>query len=244
MINIERPTEIPASLQLQEMQDFLQALATHKDDPERFSKPEKPAGYRNSDVLEAFDVYFYSKCYLTEQKFGSAWSLDIDHYIPYNEQPELVFEWSNLYPAEHQANMMRPRRTPEGGYLDPCHPDDDVETEIMYALVEYGREPRFKASNPENLKAKNTAHLLDLLHNGRQRDEDSKKRTKHLRTLIKQRYDEIMEAIIRWQGSTDPAQKFRAEEQLKVLLSRNASFTMLMRSIDTVQVHVPAAFFD
>jgi len=244
MINIERPIETPASLQSQEIQDFLQALANYKADPENLPKPEKPAGYRNSDVLEAFDIHFHSKCYLTEQKFGSAWSLDIDHYVPYNEQPELVFEWTNLYPADHQANMMRPRRTPEGGYLDPCHPNEDVETEILYALVEYGREPRFEATNPENLKAINTAKLLDLLHNGRLRDEDSKNRTKHLRMLIKQRYDEIMEAIIKWQGSSEPAQKFRAAEQLKILLSRNASFTMLMRSIDPVQVYVPAEFFD
>ena len=244
MINIERPTETPASLQSLKIRDYLDLLAKYQENPTEISKPEKPAEYRSSDILTAFDLYFFSKCYLTEQSFGSAWEMDIEHFIPFNERPDLVCEWTNLYPAAHKANMLKPNRTPEGGYLDPCDANDDVENEITYALVEYGKSPRFQAMEATNRKAANTATLLNLLHNGREQDENSRNNTKHLRTLIKIRYDEIMEAIIKWQGATEGVQKFSTAEELKALLSRRASFTMLMRSMDAVQVYVPKDFLD
>ena len=143
-------------------------------------------------------------------------------------------------PTEVPASL----QSPEGGYLNPCDINDDVESEIMYALVQYGVLPRFQATNPANRKAVNTTVLLNLLHNGRERDENSRNNTKHLRTLIKIRYDEIMEAIIKWQGATEGVQKISAAEVLKALLSRRASFTMLMRSMDAVQVYVPKDFLD
>ncbi len=244
MINIERPTEVPASLQSRKIRNYLDLVAQHQADPTQVSKPEKPSEYRNSDILEVFDLHFFSKCYLTEQGFGSAWEMDIDHFVPFNERPDLVFEWTNLYPAAHKANMLKPNKTPEGGYLNPCDANDDVEKEVMYALVQYGVEPRFRAMDPANHKAVNTSALLELLHNGRKYDENSRNNTKHLRTLIKIRYDEIMNAIVKWQGTNDGLQKFSAAEEIKALLSRKASFTMLMRSMDAVQVYVPKEFLD
>ena len=124
--------------------------------------------------------------------------------------------------------------------MDPCNANDDVEKEIMYALAEYGLSPRFQAMDTNNRKAVNTAALLSLLHNGRERDEESQNNTKHLRTIIKKRYDEIMYAIVKWQGASERQQKFNAEEELKILLSRKASFTMLMRSLKFIRNTVPA----
>ncbi|MFN0033484.1 MAG: hypothetical protein ACKVUS_00370 [Saprospiraceae bacterium] len=242
MINIERPAQAPASLQSPKVRHYLECLAKHKQDPKQNPEPEKPSGYRNSDLLEVFDTHFFSKCYLTEQRFGSAWAMDVEHF---SERPEVVFEWTNLYPADHTANMMKWRKTPDGGYLDPCSPDDDVETEIQYALIEFGKEPRFDSKDVGNTKAVNTSKLLHLLHNGKNNDAESANRTKHLRTLIKTKYDEVMKALAEWlHWRTDESRKLAAAETLKILLSRRASFTMLMRSIDSVQDFVPKDFLD
>lgn len=246
MINIERPTEVPASLKLSKIRDYLDLLAKYEEDREHLPKPKKPSEYRNMDILEVFDLHFFSKCYLTERSVESAWEMDIEHFIPFNKRPDLVFEWTNLYPADHKANMLKPNRTPEGGYLDPCDSNDDVETEIVYALVKFGKLPRFEATNATNRKAVNTAALLDILHNGRKRDENSRKNTKYLRSLIKRRYDKITHAILNWKriDDGDRTQKFSAAEELKALLSRRASFTMLMRSTIVVQENVPKDFLD
>ncbi len=243
MINIHRPTEPPASLQSPKVRDYLERLAKHQENPEQFPmKPEKPSEYRNSDVLEAFEVYFFSKCYLTERKFDSAWEMDVEHFISYVERPNLVFEWTNLYPADHKANMLKPRKTPQGGYLDPCDDNDDVEREILYVLSVDGETPAFDARDKANRKAINTARLLERLHNGY--DPDSIQNTKYLRILIQKKYTETLNAIIEWQGAKDEEDKFRAETELKKLLSRRGSFTSLIRSVPAVRKRVPKDFLD
>ena len=147
MINIERDITPPASLDSPEIRQYINEAILHLEDPQKNPKPEKPVSYRNSDLLEAFDRDFHSKCYLTEQKSENSWIMDIEHFIPQAERPDLVFEWRNLFPADHYANMIKPRKTPPGGYLNPCDPNDDVETEIIYTLSAMGISPHFDAKD-------------------------------------------------------------------------------------------------
>ncbi len=245
MINITRTSKVPASLQNPEIQNYLDALSDFKEGKIK-EKPEPPVAYRNSDVLEEFDKCFFSKCYLTEEKFATAYIMDIDHFIPKSEVPEKRYEWTNLFPAEHNANMVRPRKMPDGGYLNPCEPSDDVEKEILYDVGIYGNHLKFAAKDTSNLKAKNTAELLEKIHNGEE-GKPSKEKTKHLRTIIKKRFDEIAMTIIKWQSSKlhkDTQSEFNLSNQLKSLLSRRASFTMLMRSTEIVRQCVPEDFLD
>lgn len=243
MINVER-SAAPDALTSPKVRDFLEKLVQYHNDPEHIPKPERPTGYREPEVLEKLDNDFLNKCYLTEMK-TSSWHMDIDHFEPYNEAPNRVFDWTNLYPIDHQANRIKPRKTPTGGYLDPCSPEDDVETDILYGLIQYGEEPRFWAKDPENIRACNTAKLLKRLHGVE--DEDTRAKTKHLRTSIKQKYDEVMKGIISWLAACkmgDRELELCQEEELKLLLSRNASFTMLLRSLDEIKMLVPKDFLD
>ncbi len=242
MINIERPAQPPASLQLPKVQDYLERLAKYKQDPRQDTKPNKPSEYRTSDILTAFEIHFLKKCYLTERKFESAYEMDVEHFAPFSEKPELVFEWTNLFPSDHKANMIKPRKTPDGGYLDPCKPSDDVENDILYALSTYGKKPNFKARDQANVKAVNTARLLDLLHNGE--NERSRENTKYLRRLIQKQFIKTHKAIIEWLNAEDDQERFQAETKLRKLVSRRASFTALIRSIPAVRQNVPKDFLD
>ena len=73
---------------------------------------------------------FLGKCYLTEIVFDSR-EIEIDHFIPRVERADLKYAWTNLYAADHKANISRPKAS---GYLDPCNLDDDVEGQLLYAL--------------------------------------------------------------------------------------------------------------
>lgn len=245
MINIQRTTEIPASLQKPAIQKYLNDLEDYKDGVLK-DKPQKPITYRNSDVLKAFDKCFFSKCYLTEEKFQNSFVMDIDHFIPKNEKPELTYEWTNLFPADHHANMARPRTTPKGGYLNPCDKNDDVEQDIIYSVGMYGTKPNFKPTSKTNLKAVNTIELLQKLHLGSS-TEASIEKSKELQRKIKIRYDELTREILKWQRAKiekDKQKEFNAENNLKELLSRRASFTMLMRSSDIVIENKLTFLFD
>jgi hypothetical protein len=242
MINIEREAASPTSLNSLEIQQYINDAVNHLNDPDNVLRPEKPASYRTSDLLEAFDRNFHSKCYLTEEKFVNSWIMDVEHFIPQNERPDLAYEWTNLFPAAHYANMIKPRTTPNGGYLNPCDPLDDVESEIIYTLSNYGQDPNFEARNPLNTKAVNTSNLLLRVHNGH--DYATKQATADLRHAIHKKHIDILNKIIEWQKAVDGSQeKFQAKRELKELLSRKYSYTMLSRSIPAVR-QLPADFFD
>ena len=168
--------------------------------------------------------------------------MDIEHFVPQNERPDLIYEWTNLFPAAHYANMIKPRTTPVGGYLNPCVATENVETEIIYTLSKYGQDPFFEAANPANIKATNTCTLLIRLHNGH--DNATKKATADLRHAIHKKHIDILNKIIAWLHSDEGSQdKFQAKRELKELLSRTSAYAMLSRSIPAVR-QLPADFFD
>jgi hypothetical protein len=245
MINIVRPDQSPASLATQDIQNYLIDLVAWKNDP-TLPKPEPNAPYRNSDLIEAFDECFFTKCYLTEKKFVSSYEMDVEHFQSknFNDHPELRYEWTNLYPADHDANMTKPRNTPEGGYFDPCNPDEDVETEILYDLSFGSDKCFFQARNPLNQKSINTANLLDRVHNGH--DAESRIKTKGLRFAIFKQRNYLRNIIIDWQAAklrNDEQDIFRYSNRIKEVLSRKSAFTMLLRSTSVVK-HLPQEFLD
>ncbi len=188
--------------------------------------------HRSDDVLDALYLLFRKKCYLTEQRFRFRNDMQIDHFVPQSRRPDLKFSWENLYPIDHRANLIKLNSDPTGGYLDPCDPNDDVEKEIIYT-VEYGGSALFQPRDNANVRAVNTVVLLTKLH--RELDE-----------AIRNMHHKVVHAVARWhtaQRQADIEQSREAEITLRVLLSRNSPFTMLMRSIDVVSM-LPAEFFD
>ncbi len=188
--------------------------------------------YRSDDVLDALYALFLKKCYLTEQQFGFRNNMQIDHFIPHQNQANLKFNWSNLYPAHQRANLLKSDANPAGSYLDPCHPNDDVERDIVYS-VEVGGAVFFHPCNDSNVKAANTAALLSKVH-------------LELSEPIRLKHHAVVYAVAKWRSAQqllDKQKLAEAELELRLLLSRKASFTMLMRSIDVVSM-LPTEFFD
>ncbi|GAB3543792.1 hypothetical protein [Spirosoma fluminis] len=251
MINVVRSQQAPSSLDSDGIKSYLDHLESYKtdqllppDQQQKIPKPKCDEQYRSADLFVAFDDCFFKKCYLTEQAFFTSWSMDVEHFLPQNERPDLKYEWTNLYPASHDANMMKPRITPAGGYLDPCNPSDDVENGLIYFVDFESDSIHFQAADPSNIKAVNTAKLLQKLHNGT--TVETHRKTVELREAIRKKYIKILERIDDWRNareSNDTRAEFEAERMLKGLLSRRAAFTMLIRSFKAVQ-RLPVEFFD
>jgi len=230
MINVTRDADEPSSLQSLNIQNYILEVQAHLADPENIAKPLVSESYRNSDLLEAFDRCFHQKCYLTEKKFPNSWCMDVEHFVGQSENPALIYEWKNLYPADHKYNNMKPRRTPVGGYLDPCEPLEDVEKDIRYTVGVGGLEPGFEPKDPANIKAVNTSNLLNRLHKGH--DEKTIKSTAEIRHEIYKKYDLINNLLIDWLAAPAGSDiKYQYQQQLRSHLSRHSSFTMLMRSM-------------
>ena len=104
---------------------------------------------------------------------------------------------------------------------------------------------RFEAKDSNCVKSKNTAELLNRLHNGHDEDGDSSKSTASLRLAIKKKHYLILNKIIEWQNHPlDSQDKFQTRRELKELLSRKSSYTMLCRSMPQVRNVLPNEFFD
>lgn len=242
MVNISRNPNCPTTLQTAEIQTYIDNSILFLSDPITNPKPVKPVSYRTCDLLDAFDRDFYSKCYLTEQKFSNSYIMDIEHFEPQNQRPDLTYDWTNLFPAEHYTNMIKPRINPVGGYLNPCEPTHDVEKEIIYTLSVYGEDPNFDPLDDGNIKAVNTCTLLHRVHNGH--DENTRKATESLRYTIHKKYIEVLNKIIDWKNSIHGTQEeIQIKRELRDMLSRTSSYTMLIRSIKAVR-QLPPDFFD
>ncbi len=238
MINVTRDLTSPESLNTPAIQAYLKACQQYEVDQQRLpeersvAKPECGSAYRTHEVLEALHHVFLGKCYLTEKVFESFNEIEIDHFKPRNERSDLKYTWSNLYACDHKANISKPKITPPGGYLDPCNPDDDVEEQIVYALS-MDDTPNFQARNATNVKAVNTATLLNRLH-------------KDLKKAIQDKHNAVLRMMAEWgtaQKNRDRQREFELEVELKQVLSRKSNFTMLIRSSYLVR-RLPPDFFD
>ena len=250
MINVTRSSLAPSSLNDPKIQDYLDQLDAYKQDQllpleqQTLSKPECNKSYRNADLFDLFEADFFNKCYLTEKLFITSWSMDVEHFIPRHERAELTYAWSNLYPADHDANMHKPNQTPVGGYLDPCDPTDDVEKEILYDIDIEGRIVNFEAADLTNIKAINTALLLERIHNGH--THDTRKKAADIQAAIHLKYIIVLEHINAWRKAVqeqNQADEFKSRRKLMGLLSRRSAYTMLMRSTKAVQ-GLPTGFLD
>ena len=188
--------------------------------------------WRSTGVLDTLFADFKGKCYLTGRDFDDLTDMKVDHFVTRSEDDALHYEWINLYPIHEKANKNRPKSTPSGDYLDPCNPGEDVEKDIIY-LVEIGGGTLFKPLDERNLRAVNTAQLLTHVH-------------RDLKGAIQKKHHEVVHAVAGWlnallKGRTKEA--LEKELLLKMLLSRDSQFTMLMRSIEEVS-DLPDDFFD
>ena len=238
MINVTRSPVSPESLNTPTTQAYLEACQQYEADQQRpleeqiIAKPECGSAYRTDEVLQALYNAFEGKCYLTEKVFESVNEIEIDHFVPRAERPDLKYAWANLYASDHKANISKPKTTPPGGYLDPCNPDDDVEGHILYGLS-MDDTPNFQARDANNQKAVNTAGLLNRLH-------------KDLKKAIQDKHSAVLKMMAEWgtaQKNDDRQRVFELEIALKELLSRRSNFTMLIRSSYIVR-RLPADFFD
>jgi 5-methylcytosine-specific restriction endonuclease McrA len=216
-------------------------------DVDRSPAPPASLAHRTSwadqDVLDALHRDFLGKCYLCESPVRPA-EFEVDHRKPRAKFDELIFEWTNLYPACDRCNGRRPEYPNEGELLDP---GEGVEQRVAQSVEVVVPHPvnlccRFEATDDGDWPARNTARELRRLH-----DPDTattyraRKRTNNLLRAIYDYYvRDVYPELRRVEGlrtrrergePVATADLTRAERALRDLVSRRAPYTMLIRSL-------------
>jgi hypothetical protein len=185
----------------------------------------EPGGW-NKAFLTQLQEDFRGKCYLCESYVGP--HFQVDHRYPKAEHPERITDRANLFPACGFCNQHRWKKARAGGFASP---GENVEGRLEQWLFDDGRiRAAFRAKDPSDQDAVNTASELEHLHVG-----ETPKRAALDKAIIDQTL-RIRRAQQAWQASKDVKQ----EHALRMLLSRDAPFTALMRA----EFHELSALFD
>ena len=182
--------------------------------------------WRTAGVVDTLHRDFRGKCYLCEVRIEPA-SFHIDHLELRHEEPDAAMSWANLFPACVDCNESRPKRSPDGGWLDPT--EDDVEVALDQRLIGHAYQPAFEAVDPDDRAATNTATFLHRRHNA------EAVKSLVLRDRIKRRVAYLFERFaelrrLEDEGRVDSVRWREVRAVLRSLVSRSAEFTALVRS--------------
>lgn len=114
--------------------------------------------YKGQDVVNALRTMFHSKCYLCEQ--DSIANPEVEHFIPHNKQPNLMYGWDNLFYACRRCNSIKSNT--HVNLLNATDSNVDVFEEIIHfagnaAVGEIQIVPSSEEPSQETI---NTAHLI------------------------------------------------------------------------------------
>jgi len=197
-------------------------------DRKKVEIPPIKKNYAIPEVYEQLGIMQHNKCYLCETKEFSPDNFHIEHFIPHQNNETLKYDWDNLFLAcGDTCNYYKGTIT---DILNPCN--EDVENLIHYELSYIDHIPEFYSADESNSKILNTCHLLNKIHNGN--NEKSKLKTASLRNAIDRRAKELLIAIKSFYKATTESneiEKQKAKNKIEKIVSRNAPYTMLMRSI-------------
>jgi len=194
--------------------------------------------YDGEDVITTLHRDFLGKCYLCETSIQLG-TFTIDHRKPQGERqfPELRCAWTNLFPTcnTHRCNERRKKRYPPGGLLDP---GDGVEARLHQrlerpsaVLASAAASLSFAAAQAGDVAAENTAAELDRIHNGTDASGPARRTASALRGAILLHVELIAQKLRDLQTeAADASDRALRIAELRVLFSRRAPYTMLVRS--------------
>lgn len=195
--------------------------------------PNVGTDWRSDEVMEALGIVFRNKCYICERTYPSPYHFAVDHFITQSEDGTLIYVWTNLYLCCHHCNGARAKKTPIGAYLDPCNPADDVEKAILYDLAPYEFDkPTFLPAdtNPSD-KVKNTIHQLKKCHYGSRK---TSMKYAAIREVIANQAKKLITLILESKNASEANDRITEAQrnaEIEDMLSVDAPFTMLMRSV-------------
>lgn len=200
----------------------------------------KGKSYRNRSVMTALGKIFLNKCYLCEIWKRNPELFQVDHYVPQSSNVELRTTWDNLYLICGECNTSKNDYSKE--ILDPC--TDDVEDLLVYEIGEDGNMLYVIAKDDTSSTSKNTCELLHRIYMG---SISTKYKAASHRDAIRSRAFDLTRSILALMKAKevkDIKEIQKQEQNIKSILSRNAPYTMFMRSVANDFLKDTSQYFD
>ena len=115
--------------------------------------------YYSTKIVDELEKIFYGKCYLCEDKAGN---INIEHLVPHKGNPELKYDWNNLYYSCSRCNEIKHEQT---NILDCCNENIDVFKAIKCLCTTDKNGYIFVEAQNKDNETINTANLLNRCYN-------------------------------------------------------------------------------
>lgn len=90
----------------------------------------KRKSYNEPDTIQQLKTIFNNKCYICEMQ--ELQDGIIEHLIPHRGDPDLKFDWRNLFWACNRCNSIKNRKEYEGKIIDCCKVDPEKHLRCIY----------------------------------------------------------------------------------------------------------------
>ncbi|MCS1373861.1 HNH endonuclease [Serratia marcescens] len=115
--------------------------------------------YNDPTVTEALKKIFHGKCYLCEQARLS--DPEIEHFIPHEGDPDLKYDWSNLFYSCSRCNSIKSNT--HVNLLDCSNGEVDVSMEIVHLAPSLSSE-NVTIRAPQEAVSNETMNTIVLLN--------------------------------------------------------------------------------
>ncbi|GKW47361.1 HNH endonuclease [Planococcus sp. NCCP-2050] len=153
MIYLERPKSPPNALITNAAQwksaliDAVNQYGGYKSIPKDL-KEALIGHYRHDEIKDALFKMSIYKCAFCESKPGESGNIEVEHFAPKSEYPELTFEWGNLLPVCRKCNGAKGNLdTKSYPIVNPCEvdPEDYFEYESLFIIPKKDQQVKTEA---------------------------------------------------------------------------------------------------
>lgn len=173
----------------------------------------KNGSYNTLEVNEALREIFHGKCYICENR--QITSYQIEHLIPHRENPELKYDWNNLFLACAHCNNIK---------LEKFDPIIDCTKENVEELIAFRKKGYFGTDEKLlfealdlSIETQNTVRLLQEVYYGS--TPQKKMEATILRRILRKELSEFKEYVREYMEAQDEEKedlKFLLQQQLRV----------------------------
>ncbi len=198
-------------------------------------KLKKSGDYNCPGVAAQLQKDFKNKCYLCEQK--SPTSINIEHFMPHCGNPDLKFDWNNLFFSCAHCNNIKSSwqiRTKFTNLLNCTNAEDRVDEVMDYhfdvstaqGILE--KEHVAISSLVDDERFHRTAELLNEIFHGT--TEQKFIESANLREELMKEMRALAELVSNFLKAKTPGLRQRRKEQIIMHLQPDSSFTAFKRN--------------
>jgi hypothetical protein len=186
-------------------------------------KQKQSGTWRTQEVIDRVSADFKHKCYICESQKPN--TINIEHFIPHQDNHDLKFDWNNLFYACGHCNGIKLAKY--DNILNCTKVEDDVEGKIGYNIKD--EFPKFKVAVTaieNDTRSTQTAALLNAVFEGT--TAEKRQEAAYIRERLQHELLIFRDLILQYRKDPNDS---ATKNGIKAHLDSSSAFTAFKRAI-------------